>query len=128
MNQHYRLIKKVRISHGGITETAVAYVSSNAPDQITKAQNAVSYFPEFHYATYWRLLALDGQHFTFRSNPYSIQGRNVHFTPVWFPDESYTVYTRMLDAWTPAGMLSINLHDSLQIQGSLYDDWYSKRE
>jgi DNA repair protein RadC len=23
MNQHYRLIKKVRISHGGITETAV---------------------------------------------------------------------------------------------------------
>ena len=113
----------------GITESATAYVSSNAPpDQITEAQNAVSYFPEFHYATYWRLLALDGQHFTFCPNPYSIQERNVHFTPVWFPNESYTVYTRVLDAWTPAGMLSINFNNSLQIQGSLYDDWYSKRE
>jgi hypothetical protein len=25
-------------------------------------------------------------------------------------------------------MLSVNLNDSIQIQGSLYDDWYSKRE
>lgn len=114
----------------GITETASAAVTSNAPSyQITQAQNAITYFPEFNYETYWRLLSLDpNNNFIFKSNPYSIQRRNVHFTPVWYPDNAYTVYTRIIDAWTPAGMLSINLNDSLQIQGSLFDDWYSKRE
>ena len=52
----------------------------------------------------------------------------MHFTPVWYPDNTYTIYTYVIDAWTPSGMLSINLSDSIQIQGSLYDDWYSKRE
>ena len=114
----------------GISETASASVTSNAPaDQITTAQNAITYFPEFDYTTYWRLLTPDWNgNFIFKSNPYSIQGRNVHFTPVWFPDAPYTAYTRVIDAWTPAGMLSVNLNDSLQIQGSLFDDWYSKRE
>lgn len=65
----------------------------------------------------------------FKANEYSTYGRNVHFTPVWYPDgTNYTVYTYVIDAWTPSGMLSLNLNDAVQIQGSLYDDWYSKRE
>ena len=27
-----------------------------------------------------------------------------------------------------SGMLSVNVNDAVQIQGSLFDDWYSKRE
>ena len=67
--------------------------------------------------------------FTFKDNEFSTYNRKVHFTPIWYPDGSaYTVYTYIIDAWTPAGMLSVNVNDSIQIQGSLYDDWYSKRE
>ena len=91
-----------------------------------------SYFPEFSYDNYWRLLSCSGGNpatFAFKANEYSTYGRNVHFTPVWYPDgTNYTVYTYVIDAWTPSGMLSLNLNDAVQIQGSLYDDWYSKRE
>lgn len=67
--------------------------------------------------------------FRFQPNEFSTYNRQVHFSPIWFPDHtSYTVYTYVIDAWTPAGMLSLNLNDSVQIDGSLYDDWYSKRE
>lgn len=88
--------------------------------------------PEFEYQSYWRLLAGNGSNpatFTFKPNEYSTYNRNVHFTPVWYPDNtSYTVYTYVIDAWTPAGMLSMNVSDSVYIQGSMFDDWYSKRE
>jgi hypothetical protein len=40
----------------GINETVTASVSSNQSTAVTYPQNAVSYFPEFQYKTYWRLL------------------------------------------------------------------------
>ena len=117
----------------GIKEAAFANFSSNAPgSHYAPVQTAVSYFPEFSYETYWRLLEKNGGNsasFTFKPNEYSTYGRKVHFTPVWYPDNTaYTVYTYIIDAWTPSGMLSLNVNDSIQIEGSLYDDWYSKRE
>ncbi len=116
----------------GIKETAYASLSTNAPlSHYSSSQTAISYFPEFHYESYWRLLQASGERdtmFTFKPNEYSTYGRQVHFTPIWFPDTSYTVYTYVLDAWTPIGMLSVNLYDDVQIQGSMYDDWYTKRE
>ena len=117
----------------GIKEAAFANFSSNAPgSHYAPVQTAVSYFPEFSYETYWRLLEKNGGNsasFSFKPNEYSTYGRKVHFTPVWYPDNTaYTVYTYIIDAWTPSGMLSLNVNDSIQIEGSLYDDWYSKRE
>lgn len=117
----------------GIKEGATANFSSNAPTiHCAPAQTAVAYFPEFGYDTYWRLLSCSGStsaSFAFRSNEYSTYNRNVHFTPVWYPDgTAYTVYTYIIDAWTPVGMLSVNVNDSVQIQGSLFNDWYSNRE
>ena len=116
----------------GIKEDVTARFHANAPSShFTPVQTAVSYFPEFDYDSYWRLLACDGgnpAHLYFKPNEYSTYGRNVHFTPVWYPDDAYTVYTYVIDAWTPSGMLSMNVTDSIQIRGSLYDDWYSKRE
>ena len=44
--------------------------------------------------------------------------------PIWYPDGSYTVNTWVIDCWTPAGMLSVNLTDSLNIRGNLWDDWH----
>lgn len=117
----------------GIKETASASMSVNAPaSHYAPAQTAVSYFPEFSYKNYWRLLTCSGgmsPSFQFQQNEYSTYNRQVHFTPIWYPDQTaYTVYTYIIDAWTPAGMLSLNVNDSVQINGSLYDDWYSKRE
>ena len=40
------------------------------------------------------------------------------------PDGSYKVYTWAIDCWTPAGMLSANLTDSLTIKGNVFDDWH----
>jgi hypothetical protein len=34
------------------------------------------------------------------------------------------VNTWVIDCWTPAGMLSVNLTDSLSIRGNLWDDWH----
>lgn len=116
----------------GVKQTVIAHMSVNAPvTHYAPAQTGVSYFPEFDYDHYWRLLSCSGglnATFQFRPNEYSTYNRFVHFTPLWFPDSSYTIYTYIQDAWTPSGMLSINLNDSVQINGSLYDDWFSKRE
>lgn len=116
-----------------IKETANTRLSVNAPaSHYAPAQTAVSFFPEFNYKDYWRLLACSGglnASFQFQPNEYSTYNRRVHFTPLWYPDQSeYAVYTHVLDVWTPSGMLSLNINDSVQINGSLYDDWFSRRE
>ncbi|MHB8061455.1 MAG: hypothetical protein ACYDG2_02295 [Ruminiclostridium sp.] len=112
----------------GINETVTASVSSNQSTAVTYPQNAVSYFPEFQYKTYWRLLEkMQGgsiAKFEFQKNPYSTYNNRTHFTPVWMPDANYTVNTWVLDSWTPVGMLSMNLTDSLVIRGSLWADWH----
>ena len=100
-------------------------VSTNQSSAISKPQNAVSYFPEFNYKTYWRLLErMDGGSFEFKKNNYSTYKNRTHFSPVWFPDGSYEVNTWVIDSWTPVGMLSANLTDSLSIRGSVWDDWH----
>ena len=114
----------------GLNASVSAQVRSTSPSShITGLQNVVAYFPEFNYATYWRLLkrlntGLSSS-FEFQKNKYSTYGRPSHFSPVWFPDGRYTTYVECIDAWTPAGMLQINLTDDLTIRGSLYDDWHS---
>lgn len=113
----------------GLNASVSAQVRSFAPSShITGVQNVVAYFPEFNYSTYWRLLKRlntgYSSTFEFQKNKYSTYGQPVHFTPVWFPDGRYTTYTECLDAWTPAGMLQINLTDDLTIRESLFSDWH----
>ena len=112
----------------GVQESVAANVYTNQSSAVTAAQNAVTYFPEFAYETYWRLLdpTISGRtaSFQFRQNPYSTYNRRTHFTPIWFPDGAYTPYTWLLDCWTPAGMLSMNLTDSVTIRGNLWEEWH----
>jgi len=115
-----------------ITNNVTATVSTSAPlSHYTYGQTAVSYFPEFGYGTYWRLLERltsgTTARFQFAKNIYSTYNQRVHFSPVWFPDGSYTVNTHVMDIWTPAGMLAMNLTDDVTISGSLYDDGISHR-
>lgn len=112
----------------GINQAVTASISSTQSSAVTYAQNAVSYFPEFRYETFWRLLDRVGSgstaRFEFKKNEYSTYHRRTHFTPIWMPDGSYTVNTWLIDSWTPAGMLSMNLTDSLTIRGNLWQDWH----
>lgn len=112
----------------GIQEVVTADVSTNQSSAVTPAQNAVTYFPEFQYQRFWRLLERTGSgyhaRFEFQKNEYSTYNRRTHFTPIWYPDGSYTPYTWLMDAWTPTGMLSKNLSDTVSIRGNLWMDWH----
>jgi hypothetical protein len=125
--------KNMKSGYGVKTEVSATLSSSAPSGHYTYPQTAFSVFPEFDYSTYLRLLqrtsgGLNAK-FTFRENEYSTYNRCVHFTPVWFPDNShYTVYTQVWDTWTPDGMLSIELTDHVLISESLFDDWYTNRE
>ena len=112
----------------GINQIVTANISSTQSSAITYPQNAVSYFPEFQYETYWRLLERissgSNSRFEFKRNKYSTYKNRTHFTPIWMPDGTYTVNTCIIDSWTPDGMLSMNLTDSLAIRGNLWQDWH----
>ena len=125
--------KDMKSGYGVKTEVR-ASLSTNAPSgHYTTPQTALSTFPEFQYKTYLRLLQrISGGHnakFTFRPNEFSTYRRNVHFTPVWLPDNTdYRIYTQVWDTWTPGGMLSVNVDDHTTIHQSVFDDWYTNRE
>lgn len=112
----------------GFNQTVTANISTNLSSAVTGAQNAVTYFPEFQYQTHWRLLERMSSgyssRFEFKVNQYSTYSRRTHFTPIWYPDSSYTPHTWLIDSWTPDGMLSVNLTDSLSIRGNLWSDWH----
>jgi hypothetical protein len=112
----------------GINQTVTASVSTSQSSAVTAPQTAVTYFPEFQYQTYWRLLEQTGggynAKFEFARNRYSTYNRRTHFTPIWLPDGSYTPYTCLMDCWMPQGMLSMNLTDAVTISGNLWSDWH----
>ena len=112
----------------GFNQTVTASVSTNQSSAVTGAQTAVTYFPEFAYQTYWRLLERMSSgysaRFEFKENQYSTYGSRTHFTPIWYPDGSYTPHTWLIDSWTPDGMLSLNFTDNITIRGLLWEDWH----
>jgi len=112
----------------GINQVTTAHVSTNQSSAVTNAQTALTYLPEFNYQNYWRLLdqTQSGYNakFEFPKNKFSTYKRRTHYTPIWMPDGKYTPYTWLFDCWTPDGMLSMNLTDSVYIHGSLWDDWH----
>ena len=114
----------------GFNATVTAKHGSTASESIVAPQIAVSYFPEFRYTSYWRILERMQSNskqsiFQFAVNPYSQVEHRVHFTPLWYPDNTdYTVWTMVRDMWTPVGELKQSCTDTLKIDGNVYDDWY----
>lgn len=122
-------LSKTTKSGYGVNLNVSTNLNSNAPSSaITGAQNVISYYPEFNYQKYNRVLEKMSAgyyaSFKLKNNRYSTYNKRVHFTPIWYPDGKYSVYTQVIDVWTPDGMLSINLNDYVNIKGSLYDDWH----
>jgi hypothetical protein len=93
-------------------------------DSYTPVQTVVNYFPEFIYKDYWRLSEkVERYVFKLRNNQYSTYNNRVHFTPLWYPDDEYTVYSEIYDLWTPDGMLFTTKSDTINISGTVFDDW-----
>ncbi len=106
-------------------------IDTNAPSisHYTKAGNVIATFPEFNYDTYLRQLEKHGTNsFYFKKNIYSQWLARSHFTPLWFRDGTYAPYYEVIDIWTPEGMLKVNLSDSMEIKGNIYDDWHISAE
>lgn len=113
----------------GFNTTVTAGVDTNAPiNAYTQAQTSTMVFPEFEYGTYFRVLdkSVSGHQtvFRFKENKYSTYRSRAHFTPIWYPDGAYKTYTKIYDAWTPAGMLSVNNIENLNVSGNLFSDWH----
>jgi hypothetical protein len=93
----------------------------------TSAQLTEGRYPEFnyYYAGYFRLFdSMGNGSFQLKSNPYSQYGYRAHYIPVWFPNGAYTALATVSQTWTPAGMLGRDMTGTVQVQGSLPDDWY----
>ena len=105
---------------------SVTYGPGVSSYDVTDVQNAVATFPEFGFTTYNRLLEkTEHSIWRFKKSVYSYYGSRIHYTPLWYPDDTqYTVPVYALDAWTPGGELTATVSSSLLIYGSCLDDWY----
>lgn len=125
----YKNGKSIRSGYGIEVQVSTNVSGSNAT--CTGVQSGCVYFPEFNYKTYRRDAKLPGaalqSTLELPVNQYSLNGGRVHFTPIWFPDGEYEVYTELFDSWCPAGMLSYTGKGSIDIEGNLWDDWYIRK-
>lgn len=112
----------------GVNIYVKASVRSNQTTSVSSTPNAVTYFPEFGYESYWRLLERtrsgSTSEFEFKENVYSIFKNPTHFTPIWMPDGPYIVNTHIIDYWCPTGMLCESVTDQLTISGNMWMDWH----
>lgn len=104
-------------------------------NQAYSYQNGLAYYPESNFAESNYITLANGK-YQLEKNPYSIYYSDslksdysrVHFTPIWYPDVKYDIVVRMFDSWTPAGELSDYKVLTMQIQGTVYDDWHIVRK
>ena len=106
----------------------------NNTDLLIPAQNGVSFFSDFQYKNYFRKLVVNDTSvknrnitstLAFNNNRFSTYNNPTHFTPIWYPDNTYyTVFSYIFDCWTPAGMMYGYGWDSIEIDGNMWDDWY----
>lgn len=98
------------------------YGGSGKTAEVTGIQTGVASYPEFKYNTYFTLL--DGTTLMqLPKNNASVTKERVHFTPIWYPDnKKYPIKVRVLDVWTPAGMLNTTTSDYKMVKGNMWED------
>lgn len=117
-----------RTKSGYGIEVKVKSNVTGSSSSCTGVQSFCAYFPEFNYKKWRRDGKLPGAAMLstveLPVNLYSIKGNRVHFTPIWYPDGDYKVYVETFDAWTPGGMLCGTGTGSIEIKGTMWDDWH----
>lgn len=113
----------IKSGYGWNLDTKIR-VTTTDTNAVAKEGNTVTYLPEYNYKGYLRLSDRMGNlEFKLKKNRYSTYNQRVHFTPLWYPDDEYSIYTRMIDVWTPGGHLYINKEADMKIKGSVLDDY-----
>lgn len=104
----------------GIEIDVVNTITGNG--EHTKIQTGIAVYPEYEYKNYGDFLE-GGINMQLPKSNYSITKNRVHFTPIWYPDNTkYTVKVKVMDLWTPAGMLNTTVTEYKIVKGSLWDD------
>lgn len=122
----------------GFSNSTTVHVTTNYdnPDLITLPQRIRVYFPEFDYHQQNNLRELEQTSktgsatdytvtYAFKQNPQSRTHARLHFTPLWFQDGDYVVLENARDIWTPGGQLNMWGTYTINISGSVYDDWHA---
>lgn len=121
----------LKSGYGINLEYAPSTYNTGPIDAITAVQRVEAYFPEFDYSVNserYRTLEKVGPIFELPVNSNSSSSdKRIHFIPVWKTDGQYPVMLQLSDLWTPMGMTQYYITDSVTIQGSMYDDYYSDR-
>jgi len=111
--------------------TSVSGYTIPSSSAYTAVQRASASFPEFRYSSsvnQYRTLEKSGSGFCFIQNSDADGNERLHFTPLWYPNGSYTVSVTATDCWTPAGMIqTIRNSNAVTIVDAAYDDWYIGR-
>lgn len=124
----------MKSGYGVQAECNVAITTGGNVDDydVTPVQNVVALFSEFGFETYNRFLDTESSKsngyravWNFKKNEYSFYNGRLHFTPLWYPDNTeYVVQAALFDCWTPGGQLYTTVSDRIQIYKSCLDDWY----
>jgi len=123
---------EMKSGYGINANSATSVQTSGSPSfstDYTQAQTEMATFSDFGFTTYNRLLEPESRgtsaNWHFKKNINSYYGCHVHFTPLWYPDNTdYVVGLSVYDVWTPVGMLYTTANDFVAINGNVYDDWY----
>ena len=110
-------------TYNGVTADGASY---------TLPQYAYAAYPEYNYdyaeSKATTLNKVAGEAYSYFEFPSFGSYGKVHFTPLWYPDGSYSVKIVQSDCWTPSGMISTTIIPStITINGNAYDDWYAGR-
>ena len=103
-----------------------------AGNSYTLPQYAYVLLPEYNYVfadgKSITLNKVSGEAYSYFEFPELHSYGKIHFTPLWFPDGSYTVKIVQSDCWTPSGMIKLEIvPGTIKISGNAYDDWYAGR-
>ncbi len=96
-------------------------------DSYTQIQYVYAMYPEFSYSTAqdkYSTLDKISDKFILYKNVNAANEERIHFIPIYVADGKYTVTVAAGEVWTPAGVIHAKRNVSLNIDGSIYDDWY----
>ncbi len=115
-----------RSGYGLNTEVTVSVVGGSS--DTAGVLKVDTFYPEHNYSTATnksdRLELLSGK-YVFKENGNTVGGSRMHTTPLWFPDNIYSVKYYAYDLWCPGGMLYGYTKASVIIDGDMYDDLYT---
>ncbi|NLV47970.1 MAG: hypothetical protein GXY22_04870 [Clostridiaceae bacterium] len=119
----------------GIESNAEMVITTNydRPEKLVGPQMVYLVYPEAaygkspftNYADSLEILnGVKGAHnslWHYPVSPFSLTGSRLHYTPLWTPDEPYSVMAQSFYAWSPIGQMYDFKSTSVTIEGDMYD-------